>query len=79
LQGAPVPHSYFEALHTLLDNMPFANPTYVRLALNYMFLWQVQKALSPWFLRRYERRVSSNSVIGFNCRRRGAWAEFLPN
>ena len=37
--------------------VPGINLFYLRLALNYLFLWQVQEALNPGFLRRFERRL----------------------
>ncbi len=46
-----------KALRTLINNAPFANLFYLRPALNYMFLYQLQEAVSPGYLRRMERRV----------------------
>lgn len=46
-----------EAFRLLLNNTPFINLFYTRLALDYLFLWQVQEALNPGFLRRFEQRV----------------------
>jgi hypothetical protein len=38
-------------------NTPFANLFYIRPALDWLFLYQVQEALSPGFLRRSQRRL----------------------
>jgi hypothetical protein len=40
-----------------VDNTPFANLFYLRPALNYLFLYQMQEALSPGYLERMERRA----------------------
>lgn len=50
-----------EALRAVLDNTPFINLFYTRLALNYLFLYQVQEALNPGYLRRFERRVQQQN------------------
>lgn len=54
-----------EAFRTLLNNTPFLNLFYVRSALNYAFLWQVQEALSPGYLRRFEARVKAQNHQSF--------------
>ena len=41
----------------LIDNTPFANLFYLRPALNYLMLYQLQEALNPGSLRRMERRL----------------------
>ena len=46
-----------DALRLAMDNAPFANLIYARTALNFLFLYQVQEALNPGYLRRFERRV----------------------
>lgn len=50
-----------EAFRTALNNTPFVNLFYTRLAADYLFLWNVQEAMSPGFLRRYERRVQQQN------------------
>jgi hypothetical protein len=45
------------ALRLLLNNTPYLNLFYTRIALDYLVLYQMQEALNPGFLRRYERRV----------------------
>lgn len=40
-----------------LRNAPFINLFYTRLALDYLFLWQVQESVNPGFLRRFEKRI----------------------
>lgn len=46
-----------EIFRDALNNTPFINLFYTRLALDYAFLWQIQEALNPGFVRRFERRV----------------------
>lgn len=50
-----------EFLRFVADNAPFVNLLYIRTALNYLFLYQVQEALNPGFLRRFERRVQEQN------------------
>ncbi len=45
----------------LPDNTPFINILGVRTALNYLFLWQIQEALNPGSVRRFERRVQQQN------------------
>ena len=46
-----------KSLNTLIKNVPFGNLFYLRPAINYMFLYQLQDAASPGYLRRSERRA----------------------
>lgn len=50
-----------KALNTTINNMPFANLFYIRPALNYMFIYQMQEAANPGYLRRMERRVEKQN------------------
>jgi hypothetical protein len=50
-----------EALNTLMNNVPFANLFYIRPALNYMGIYQLQEHLNPGYLRRMERRVEKQN------------------
>jgi hypothetical protein len=59
--GKPKQDISSELFRTALDNLPFINLFYSRMALNYLFLWQVQEALSPGYLRRYERTVEKQN------------------
>jgi len=45
------------AFNALLQNTPFMSLFYVRSALDYLVLYQMQEALNPGFLRRMERRI----------------------
>lgn len=45
------------ALRLAINNTPFINLFYTRWALDYLLLYQLQEAMSPGFLRRFERRV----------------------
>lgn len=40
-----------------VQNTPYANLFYTRTALDYLFLYEVQEAMNPGYLRRMERRV----------------------
>jgi hypothetical protein len=43
--------------HAVVNNTPAINLFYTRWALDYLFLWQVQEALNPGFLKRFEKRI----------------------
>jgi hypothetical protein len=49
------------AVRTMINNTPFANLFYLRPALNYLLLYQIQEALNPGSLRRMERRVQKQN------------------
>lgn len=40
-----------------MNNTPFINLFYTRTAMDYLFLYQIQEAMNPGFLRRMERRT----------------------
>ncbi|BAI73175.1 hypothetical protein AZL_025370 [Azospirillum sp. B510] len=48
-------------LRWTLSNTPFVNLFYTRMALDYLFLYQVQEAMNPGFLRRFEQRVAKDN------------------
>jgi hypothetical protein len=50
-----------KSLNFTINNMPFANLFYLRPALNYMFIYQMQEAVNPGYLRRMERRVEKEN------------------
>jgi len=50
-----------KTLNASINQMPFANLFYLRPALNYMFLYQMQEALNPGYLRRMERRIEKEN------------------
>jgi hypothetical protein len=50
-----------KSLNALINNTPFANLFYIRPALNYMFIYQMQEAVNPGYLRRMERRVEKEN------------------
>lgn len=52
-------------INTTINNMPFANLFYTRPALNYMFMYQLQEAVNPGYLRRMERRVAKENKQKF--------------
>lgn len=49
------------AFKAALDNTPFMNIFYTRVALDYLILHQIQEALNPGFLRRAEQRVQRDN------------------
>lgn len=53
------------ALRVALDNTPFVNLWYTRLALNYAFIWRLQEMMNPGFQRRYEERMKKNGTQFF--------------
>jgi len=50
-----------DALRLAVNNTPFANLFYTRIALDYLFLYDVQEAISPGTLRRMEQRVQKDN------------------
>jgi hypothetical protein len=50
-----------DALRFAENNLPFVNLFYVRLALDHLFLFQLQEAMSPGYLRRYEQRIQKQN------------------
>jgi len=50
-----------EAFQAALSHTPFLNLFYVKPALDYLVLYQVQEALNPGFLRRFERRIEQQN------------------
>jgi hypothetical protein len=49
------------AFRGVLNNTPFANLFYTRVAADYLFLYAIQDQLNPGFLRRYERQVEKDN------------------
>lgn len=49
------------ALRIAMANTPFANLFWLRPAIDYGFLYQVQEAMNPGFLRRMERRLKEEN------------------
>lgn len=54
-----------QTFRVLVNNAPFSNLYYTRGALDYLFVYNVQEALNPGFLRRMERRVEREQNQGF--------------
>ena len=50
-----------DAMRLALDNTPFLNLFYTRVALNYLFLYEVQESMSPGTLRRMEQRIQRDN------------------
>ncbi len=46
-----------KSLRTIINNTPFANLFYTRVAFEYLFLFQISEAINPGYLRRMERRI----------------------
>jgi len=49
------------AFNAALQNTPFANLFYTRVALDYLVLHRIQEAMNPGFLKRMERRVERDN------------------
>lgn len=49
------------AFRFALNNTPFINLFYSRIALDYLFLYQLQENMNPGYLRRMERRVEKEN------------------
>lgn len=49
------------ALRTVVNNTPFLNLFYTRMALDYAILYEVQEAMNPGYLRRMERRAQKEN------------------
>ncbi len=56
-QGDPLALGY----RFIWNNAPFVNLFYTRLAMDYLFNWQLQEMISPGFLRRYERQLKKQN------------------
>jgi hypothetical protein len=50
-----------DALRLAVNNTPFANLFYTRIAADYLFLYDVQEAISPGTLRRMEQRIARDN------------------
>lgn len=50
------------AFRFALNNTPFINLFYTRTAMDYLFLYQIQEAMNPGFLRRMERRAERENA-----------------
>ncbi|WP_137391437.1 hypothetical protein [Rhodoligotrophos defluvii] len=53
------------SFRTLLNNTPFLNLFYTRIALDYLILNRIQESLNPGYLRRYEQRVRKENAQDF--------------
>lgn len=49
------------ALSLALNNTPFINLFYSRIALDYLFLYNVRESLNPGYMRRMERRIEKEN------------------
>jgi hypothetical protein len=54
-----------QSLRVAINNTPFLNMFYSRIALDYLFLYQIQEALNPGSLKRMERRVEKQNAQTF--------------
>lgn len=50
-----------KAFRFAVNNTPFINLFYTRLALDYAVFWQIQESLNPGYLRRMERRARTEN------------------
>jgi hypothetical protein len=53
------------AFRTMVNNTPFANLFYTRVALDYLVLYRLQEAMNPGYLRRLEKRVEKENAQTF--------------
>lgn len=53
------------SFRTLVNNTPFANLFYTRIALDYLVLYRMQEAMNPGYLRRLEKRVEKENAQTF--------------
>lgn len=51
-----------KAFRVAVNNTPFVNLFYTRLALDYLVFWRIQESLNPGYLRRMERRAKSENA-----------------
>jgi hypothetical protein len=49
------------ALRTAVNNTPFVNLFYTRMALDYLVLYEVQESMNPGYLRRMEKRAKKEN------------------
>jgi hypothetical protein len=49
------------SLRTLINNTPYANLFYTRMALDYAILYEIQESMNPGYLRRMERRMQKEN------------------
>lgn len=54
-------HVAAAAFKAVIDNTPFINLFYTRMAMDYLFLYRIQESLNPGFLRRMERRAQTEN------------------
>lgn len=54
-----------QALHQAVNNVPFANLFYTKMALDYMLMYGVYESMNPGYLRRMERRVEKQNGQSF--------------
>lgn len=50
-----------QAFRTAINNTPYNNLFYTRMAADYLFLYEMQEAMNPGYLRRMERRVEQQN------------------
>lgn len=50
-----------QGLRTLINNTPYNNLFYTRIAIDYLFLYEIQEAMNPGYLRRMERRIQEEN------------------
>ena len=50
-----------KAFRVAVNNTPFLNMFYTRMALDYLLLYNIQEQLNPGYLRRMERRIEKEN------------------
>jgi len=54
-----------QTFRAAVNNTPFVNLFYTRMALDYLILYQIQESLNPGYLRRMERRMEQENAQSF--------------
>ncbi len=70
-----------DAFRTTMNQLPFANLFYARAIFEYFFTHQIQEAMSPGYLRRYEQSVRRNTGQTFwlsPSTGKASWPTFSP-
>jgi len=53
------------SMNTIINNTPFANLFYTRMALDYLIIYRIKEAMNPGYLSRMERRIEKENAQTF--------------
>jgi len=62
------PDAASKTIKLIMDSAPFSNLFFTKLATDYLFMWHIQEALNPGYLRRLEKRVKDENKQRFYIR-----------